>query len=723
MAASSERDIAHVFAFTTLSIGAKMPADISFYSYSFAALAYALLTVVAFYTRNRGPLGYPILVASLMTAIWAITIAVSTILESPQIKIMQFSEILRNGAWCYVLMSFVGMRLQATDHLLAGTRWRVWFAGCVLLLTLALFIAPYLSQRLALPENLYRDTAFAIWLGMTVLGLLLLEQIYRNSNVGERWAIKHLCLGLGLLFAYDFFMYAEGLLFRQLDQSVWRARGLVVSLGAIFIAISVTRTSHDDGNQKLFLSRHVVFHSVTLLAAGIYLILMAVVGYFIQYLGGSWGSVLQVAFLAAAGLILLALLFSGQIRARTRVWLSKHFFSYKYDYRAEWLEFTQLLARRGDGIPENIVRAMANLTKSPGGFLWSREEEGQFHLACHVEVPEPEVIEMLSLPQWLETREWIIDLQEWTRSPDIYENLELPAAMANLPKAWLIVPLLFGDQLQGILVLTKSELQREINWEDRDLLKVAGRQAASHLAQYQANQALIASRQFEAFNRLSAYVVHDLKNILAQQSLIVSNADKHKENPAFFDDVISTVQNSVVRMTRLMEQMRTGVRGAKVEAVNLAELLESIIQDRGSTLPKITLATQDRSVVVTADKELLTNAFSHIIKNAQEATALDGTVSIMLIEDQGRARIDVIDNGIGMEEDFIRDRLFKPFDTTKGLAGMGVGAFESREVFRRLGGDISVSSEIGAGSTFTIFLPKLTLSCADKLAEKEIVNG
>ena len=211
------------------------------------------------------------------------------------------------------------------------------------------------------------------------------------------------------------------------------------------------------------------------------------------------------------------------------------------------------------------------------------------------------------------------------------------SAIAN---AWLIIPLLFGDKLQGIVLLRESEVAGDLNWEDRDLLKVAGKQAAVHLAQFQADRALVESRQFEAFNRLSAYVIHDLKNVLAQLSLIVANAKKHKKNPEFIDDMVDTVSNTVDRMSKLMTQLRSETLRAQQQEFKLIELLEN-----------------------------------------------------------------AVDNGTGMDNQFIRHRLFKPFDSTKGLTGMGIGVFESRDFIHSLGGEINVISAVGQGSIFRVLIP------------------
>ena len=242
---------------------------------------------------------------------------------------------------------------------------------------------------------------------------------------------------------------------------------------------------------------------------------------------------------------------------------------------------------------------------------------------------------------------------------------------------------------------------------------MAGQQAASYLAQHLSDQALVQARQFEAFNRLSAYVVHDLKNILAQQALIVSNAEKHKSNPAFVDDVIGTVRNSVDRMTRLMEQMRSGIRGTSARKISLNTVLSEVVSRRSNHHPIPDLQLPKTELVVEADREQLATVFSHLIQNAQEATDKSGRISIRLMHLPRQAVIEVEDTGCGMDEGFIQNRLYRPFDSTKGLTGMGIGAFESREFIRTLGGDISIRSTPGEGSTFRITIPMIDQSTAE----------
>ena len=495
------------------------------------------------------------------------------------------------------------------------------------------------------------------------------------------------------------------MLFKHLDEQLWNARGIINGISAPLIMISLIR--NPSWSLNIQISRKVAFHTATLTGAGIYLVLMSGAGYFIRYYGGTWGSVLQITFLFGAGLLLFMLLFSDKIRASIRVLLSKHFFSYKYDYREEWQKFTHQLSEHEHKTPERICSAIASLVQSKGGIIWGRDEHSTYQLLANWEMNAPEVhpehLQVIS--QFFERTEWVIDFDEYQLTPGIYEDLSIPPSLLDIPNAWLMIPLLFNSEVYGFVLVKHSDLQKNINWEDRDLLKIAGKQAASLLAQYQASQALIQAQQFEAFNRLSAYIVHDLKNILAQQSLIVSNAEKHKHKPEFVDDVILTVRNSVNRMTRLMEQMRNGMRGITPVPVDLKLLLKQLSQRFEKQLPAPTFIEPETQAVIFADNEQLLNVFGHLIQNAQEATDSDGQIEVQLTCSDHQAIIEIKDSGCGMDDNFIQNRLFKPFDSTKGLTGMGVGAFESREVVRSLGGDIQVSSIPSIGTTFRVTLP------------------
>jgi putative PEP-CTERM system histidine kinase len=680
-----------------------MTGNIGLITYLVAAVSFALLALLLVLQWRVRPLGTSLFLACTASALWSAIVGLGTLADYPPVQLIQVAELVRNIAWVYFLLQLLGLQTDGALLTLRGRDWRPLFysgAALALVVVMAPMLAPLLGSVIGYEATL------ALWLAFALGTLLIVEQLYRNASTAERWSLKFLCFSLGAIAAWDFFMYSEALLFRRLDPDLWQARGLVNAVVTPALGIAFARYSSWRG--KLQVSRQVVFHTVTLVGAGIYLLGMAAIGYFLKFMGGSWGAVLQLTFLVAAATLLFSLLFSGRLRALLRVQLSKHFFSYRYDYREEWLKFTGALASLSEDVAEGIIRTMAPLVESRAGLLWGGSEGQPLRLLAHWEMSIPEDANegLGNLPAWLQRTDWVVNLQEWRSAPDLYVDLQLPAWLQQDETLWLIIPLVFRDRLEGVLMLRKSTLKDTINWEDRDLLKTAGRQAASHLAQHLASQALVEARQFDAFNRLSAYVVHDLKNILAQQSLIVSNAAKHRHNPAFIDDMISTVDNSVARMQRLMEQMRSGLRSASAGNVELGPLLQEVVSGRSSVRPAPSLQPPAHAVHVEADSERLATVFNHLIQNAQEATPADGTVNVEVITSAGQVVVAIRDSGRGMDADFLRQRLFRPFESTKGLTGMGIGAFESREYIRQLGGDISVESEPGVGSCFRVTLPQ-----------------
>jgi len=460
----------------------------------------------------------------------------------------------------------------------------------------------------------------------------------------------------------------------------------------------------------IFVSRRMVFHTTALLGTGLYLLAMGVGGYYIRSYGGEWGTVVQVIFLFGAGLVLMVLFFSGRIRASLRVLINKHFFHYKYDYRDEWLRFIQTLSsgQPDDRMRERAIHSLAEIINSPGGVLWMRRMNRFVPVAnWQMKVSDADTVDNdHPLIAFLTEREWLIDIDEFERDPDLYGSLELPEWLRNMPQAWLVVPLLVHDHMLGFIVLARSPVQSHFNWEDSDLVKTAARQVAVHLAQLEASQALAEAKQFEACNRLTSYVMHDLKNLIAQLSLVVSNAAKHKNNPRFMEDAIVTVDNSVQKMNRLLEHLRSDtMQTTETGTVELCEMLDDVVQTMSNNTPVPTLDCQASGIHVHADRDRCGAIIGHLIRNAQDATPEDGRVIVRLFRRADRAIIEVQDTGTGMDESFIRERLFRPFDSTKGKAGMGIGVYEARDYVHRVGGDLEVISRVGEGTTFRVRLP------------------
>ena len=679
-------------------------------SYGIAAAAFLILTVLLLASWRGRLQGGLLVAASAVTAIWAAVTAVLQLGVAAVAVPAALMEVLRGLIWIAFLLKLLNLATGWGGLFSGRLRW--WAVGMALLgaALVGLVFTPLMLAE-PLGGSLGIDVRIAGHLALALAGLVLVEQLFRNARPQSRWAIKYLCLGVGGLFAYDFFMFSDALLFKQLNADLWQARGLIDTMAVPLIAVSAAR--NPQWSLDVFVSRRMVFHSAAVLAAGVYLLLMAAGGVYVRLYGGSWGHAAQAVFLFGALLLLVMVMFSGQAQARLRVFLNKHFFNYKYDYREEWLSLIATLSDEESGRPlrERAIQALATIIDSPGGALWWRREPERYEFVGHwnmsgAAAAAPPVPADGALARFLAEREWVIDLNEFDAKPEVYAGLQLPDWLRALDGAWLVVPLIHHDALAGFVVLAQPLAPRQCNWEDNDLLKTAGRQAASHLAQLEAAEALAEARQFEAFNRLSAFLIHDMKNVAAQLSLVVNNAARHRHKREFVDDAFKTIENAAAKMNRLLTQLRSGtVTHGRISQCNLEQLLKEVVGLHGARRPVPNFTCLAAGVSLTVERDHLADVIGHIIQNAQEATPPDGRVEVVLQEASGMAVIEVVDTGCGMDDDFIRDRLFRPFDSTKGRSGMGIGAYEAREFVRGLGGRLAVTSTPGRGTRFRFELP------------------
>ena len=617
------------------------------------------------------------------------------------------ADIARYGCWYAFLLILLGANGASGVGAIskpAGMRWMTPAAVAVVCFGL---VALLLST---LQVGVFGQTSRWILFGemvSPVFALVLLEQVFRNVTEDSRWNIKPLCLGLFSAFLFDLYVFSEAVLFNRLDTDALSIRGAVHTLVVPLLVLSMSRRR--DWISKIHMSPRAAFQTATLLMAGLYLTFISAVGYYIRYFGGDWGRALQLGLMFFALMVLLMLGLSGAMRAKLRVFLSKHFFRYRFDYREEWLKFTRTLSAQNSPqeMGQQVIRGLANMLESPAGGLWLRARGGSgFQQTARWNLAQTLEVEHVDSPlcQFMATSGWVINLEEYRSYSRRYGQLKLPTWLQELAHAWLVVPLMAGEQLIGFVVLASARTRVDVNWEVNDLLKTAGRQAASFLAQMQATEALLEVRKFDAFNRMSAFVVHDLKNIVTQLSLMMKNAKRLSHNPEFQQDMLTTVENSLDKMRQMMMQLREGATppGTAV-GVNLGAIIERIEAVAAGRGRKLELQL-DGQVVTRGHEERLERVIGHVVQNALDATDANGRVWLTLERVSGQAKVVVKDTGAGMSQDFVRERLFKPFQTTK-QAGMGIGAYESFQYVQELGGHIEVSSELGRGTTITILLP------------------
>lgn len=685
-------------------------------AYGIACGAYSLFWIYLLLGWRKRLRGRGLLRAVGASALWAFAnVLVARNPSTPVLMLAWLSDIARQVSW----LAFVIILLRTVN--VRAVRWPIFAA-------VAVAIAQVLGVS-GVETGFLSQVALHLgsFLAGAVLGLVLVEQLFRSVPAESRWALKPLCLALSAGYVFELYLFADGFLFSFLDADVLAVRGIAHALTLPLIAVSAGR--NPDWAFRIKVSREAVFHSTALALSGIYLLVIAAAGYYVRFVGGDWGRALQLTLLFAGLLLLSVFLVSGAQRARLRVFLNKHLFPYRYDYRSEWLRFTQALSS-ADGaldLGESVIKGLSDLVESPGGVLWLREPGGhRYCVQSRLNHPAIAVTEDegSSFCRFLGEREWVINLEEYRSGSVHYETLVLPVWLSAISNAWLVLPLKSGGVLVGFVLLSAPRTPVDVNWEVLDLLKTAQAQSASYLSRMQAMEALIESRKFDSFNRMSAFVVHDLKNLVSQLSLMLKNAERHKHNPEFQEDMLETVANVETRMRGLMAQLQEKRSIDPPRRVEMKALVERLRLAKHHQRPPIDFDGGDGGPVeVLAHPERLERVIGHVLQNALEATCDDGRVAVSVAVVEGAfVRLSVEDNGCGMTKEFVRERLFRPFQTSKA-GGMGIGAFETQQYIREIGGSIAVDSEPGEGTRVAIMLPLVACETRDGIQVVEITQG
>ncbi len=706
--------------------------NFGFYSYSAAAIAYGFFTLLLMFSWQQSKPAKLLTIVMLVSTLWAVAAANLSFGDANSLswQVYQILEIGRNIAWLVFLIKLfepVNKPLTLTPNLADSSssvgsksglqladksprsesekfiRWSlplsIGFAGMLLS-----------NELLQLIQGAVVNIIGHIFLAL--FGVVVLEQVFRNSSVKYRWAIKYLIIGAGSIFIFDFYFYTDALLYHGLERPLWQARGIINLVAVPLLAISAARSKNWSLN--LFVSRDVVINSTAVFGGGLYLLFMAGAGYYLKEFGGGWGRLSQIVLFSLALIFLIAVLLSGQLRARVRVFLGKNFYKNRYDYRLEWLRLTDDLSLHLQHGNHYLVaiESMAKIIDARAGMLWlatdTVSQVEQFTNVASWQCVQLDAIaqDNDSLMRFIAGTRYVINIHDLLNRPEEYSGLVLPDWIGQVQAAWIIVPLLEIDRVLGFILLAQPLLERSINWEDRDLLKTAARQVASYLTVLKTSAALAEAKQFEVFTRLSAYMVHDLKNIATELELVAENAKRHSANPVFVEDAFETVEHAATDIKRLLEQLRSRrSRTEKKVLINLSTLISEVVEIKQAVMPQPVFEAACDDCIVAAEYSQMRNVLAHLIENAQQATANDGDVLVRLGKNNGSYVISIKDTGHGMDENFIRQRLFKPFDTTKGNAGMGIGMYESRDFVRRLGGDIQVRSKPEKGSIISLHLP------------------
>ena len=549
--------------------------------------------------------------------------------------------------------------------------------------------------------------------GFVLVGINF-EKTYRAAVGVMRWRIKFMILGLGVLFAARFCTSGQILLSHTID-----ARWQMVDVGALFVGCllilrSLFRAGHFD--LDIYPSHAVLQSSLTVLLAGIYLFVIGIFAKLVSLFKIGDDVIINWFVFLVAAVLLTILLLSDRVRLRISRFVSRHFQRPLYDYRTVWRRFTEATAScvKQTDLCQVAVKSVTDIFQALSVTIWLVEEQqSQLVFAASTFLTETKA-ETLR-PNKEELAEILKTLHAHHEPVDIDAAKENWAAVLRRchPDEFrkggnrVCVPMIVGEEIVGLMILGDRVSAATFTWQDFDLLKCIGDHIAAGLLNTRLSQKLLQTKELEAFQTMSAFFVHDLKNTANTLNLMLQNLPVHFDDPAFRADALRGVSKTVAHINRLIGRLGSIRHELQIKPVesDLNELVAKSLagweEVAGINLKK-DLPPLPK---VFFDQEQMLKVATNLIFNAREAvTSSSGQVQISTSQSNGWAVLAISDNGCGMSQEFLSRSLFRPFQTTK-KNGLGIGMFQSKMIVEAHKGKIEVESETGKGTTFRVFLP------------------
>ena len=680
-------------------------ASLGFWGHGAVGFLYAVLAIWLFHQYGPGNRQRTLLIAALATtAAWGMTIFMFGPVGFPAM----LAETARNCVWLGFLFA-----LHRSVETLEQPRTTTLMYGALLLV---LLLQPLFDFAI-LYANAQAGSAAAVEQSAQLLRMIfaigavvLVHNLYTGAAPEARWGVSLPMAALAAMWMYDLNLYTIAYLSETRALELIATRGPGMALLAPVFVIASRRNS----NWRLKLSRSVTFRSVSLLAIGGYLVGMVMLTTALQMVGGANVRLAQITLVFCMSIMALMYLPSGKFRAWLNVVIAKNFFQHRYDYRSEWMRFADTIGfPTVDAAPfhERVIKSLADIFESPAGLLLTRDEEDRLVVQERWNWPSANVPTFAgnshTIPFFESSGHILLMDAARAGTDERCDPRAVPQWMYDEGRAWAVVPLVHFGRLTGIAVLARPPIERELDWEDLDMVRVVGRQLASYLAEASSQQALTENRQFEQFNRRFAFVMHDIKNLVSQLSLLARNAEKHASNPEFQADMVETLKSSVDKMNELLKRLsqHSQTRNVLIEPLDIERVILTVIHGKRLIYPIEADIGDD--MYAYADAARIETILNHLMQNAIEATADGSPVRISASRQGHEIAIRVSDNGCGMAESFVANQLFKPFESTKE-GGFGIGAYEARALAQSIGGNLRVDSRVGKGTRMTLLLPAAT---------------
>lgn len=549
------------------------------------------------------------------------------------------------------------------------------------------------------------NTGFVFYLLLLVylvVALINLELTLVHTGPALRWKIKFELLGAGLLLTAMIVYYSQTFIFRTLNMQLVTTRAVVLIVAVALMAFS--RLKRGEG-AKVYVSQQMAYRSVVLLAVGLYVIAFGIAGEGMKYFGSGFQAALILALALVTGFGLFVIFLSEAVRRKIRVCIHKNFYQHKYDYRNQWLQFTDRLSssRTGEELLRSIVSGFCETFGMGTGALFCLNQERNSYLstasvsmdaaAMRFSSTDPLILSLAS------GNGWVVDLRD---NVTIVQN-DQHSGFFREQSACFIIPLYRHEGLDGFILLGRPLNPDELyTYEDFDLMRTLARQASSALLNLRLSEQLACSRELAAMGKVSAFVMHDLKNLVSTLSLSLENAQQYIALPEFQHDLLNSLGTTVVRMQTMIARLRElpekgGLQRSPVDLLQMAHETAALV--KGSSL-RVT----GTRVIAEGDRDELQKVALNLMLNAVEATEGNRLVEVEVGE-QELPYLRVIDQGCGIPDAYLHHLLFTPFMSTK-KHGLGIGLYQSKQIVEAHGGSIEVVSRLDHGSAFTVWLPK-----------------
>ena len=690
----------------------------------FAAAIFSLLLAVVSLLRKKRSLATWCFFAGMAI------LGIDSLFTGLSLRATQWPEVLHGLTLGLILKSFVpaawlvfSLTYSRGDYREALARWRIPLAiVAVLPIGLSLgFQQQLLEVTPAGPAGEVLQLRFGamakvlnvILLVAVVWILLNLEQTFRSAVGTMRWRIKFVVLGLVVIFGARLYVRSQAVLFSAYDMNWPGVESSALLIGCVLLAVAYARTGFAEID--VYPSRAVLRSSVTVLTAGCYLFIVGILANVVRRFGGaeSFQLVSFVVLLGMAGLA--ALLLSDRLRQRIHGFVSRHFAKAQQDSVRIWTEFSRRLANVKDqaGLCAVSARLVSETFEVLSVTIWLLDEQKEQFIAGASTAPQPgeatagnpPAAASSAVAAGLRERSSPFDL-EGIDEPWAEELRQLNStAFPNGGNRWC-VPLRAGEQSLGVLVLADRVNGADYTVEQLQLLQCIADQVTSVLLNLRLADEVTRSRELEAFRTMSAFFVHDLKNAAASLNLMLQNLPVHFDDPAFREDALRGIGNTAGRIDEMIGRL-TALRQRpdfKPVEADLNQLVSEVL-DRPDGMPNVELTKELQPLPrVLADREQIRSVVTNLVLNARDALGPGGRIRVRTEHVGGSVVLTVTDNGCGMSAAFLKDSLFRPFQSTK-KKGLGIGMFQSRMIVEAHGGSIRVESEAGKGSTFRVSLP------------------